>query len=382
MYLGGDTTSSGGFPFVSAATWPHKDHKRGVWVQPTTRNPMPPRKRDANGKPVKPKDGWQEKDWLWTLDVEPIAVDGSRNPDGGLTGKQVAERLMATQQVKYVLVGEETGTQNGRAHLQGMLMLHERKKLGGVIELFGTQRVHIGGDWDEHGVLVRNAPIFDLAGAIKYCQKQGKCVEYGTPPQIGDARAPIAKAWDEARDLCMAGKAEEVFLKHSGFIRYRSSIMAFAAKYSRPANRPRLDNWWIYGTAGTGKTSTVMDREGQSLFVTGTVGRFAFNDYDPTECNSILFDDIRTEELNGNLRFMKLVLDHYPFRAETKGGSLGLIRPARVYITSKHHLRDVVPADHYDEFARRLKIMTAAEFKAMVEGEGAKAKVEEVVDLT
>lgn len=286
----------------------------------------------------------QSKHWLWTLDVHDTQKDLGT----------FLEEVSHNAKVEYILAGEEIGPANGRRHFQGMVSVRSRMRMRTVKDLFCDDRVHIG---DENGKPIRN-----LIAAIEYCKKDGNWVEFGTVPNIAES-APISKRWERARELCKEGKVLSIFDENPEFIRYQDHLYKYAAKLSRPQPRNVLENYWIYGPTGSGKSLYVREREGDLLYVVNDLSRFMWQDYDVSKHQAVLFDDMRLEDIKGHCKLMKNILDHYPFSAEMKGSSHGFIRPLRVYVTSLLQPEACVPPDHLDEFIRRLTVLSIDEFK-------------------
>jgi len=68
----------------------------------------------------------------------------------------------------------------------------------------------------------------------------------------------------------------------------------------------------------------------------------------------VLIEELGPDQIAGH--HLKLWADHYPFAAETKGGSVKL-RPARIIITSNYTLREVYPKPQdYEPLERRFKV--------------------------
>lgn len=279
--------------------------------------------------------------WLWTLDVHD-------DPTRDLEATVIA--LYDPSKVAYVLAGEEIGPANGRRHFQGLVLTRSRARGSTVKKLFSDQRVHIG---DADG-----RPIRSLGDAITYCKKDGKWTELGEPPKIEESAAgPVTKRWERARDLAKEGKVSSIFEENPEFIRYADHLYRYAARFSHVEDRPTLDNIWIWGPSGRGKSSSVRKLEKRKVLVVKKLGeRFMFDLWDSSRHEAILFDDVRITNIVGHEQTLKIVMDHYPFEAEMKGSSHGEIRPARIYVTSLLHPREVIPHDHQEEFFRRIKI--------------------------
>ena len=102
---------------------------------------------------------------------------------------------------------------------------------------------------------------------IEYCAKSGDFVEYGDRPGIpkdqghhgSKGGAVEVKRWDDAWNSAKKGNIEEI--PGDIKLRYYSTITKVAAKYAKPPPElEKLDNIWIVGPSGTGK-STYIHRE-------------------------------------------------------------------------------------------------------------------------
>nr|WQA30164.1 MAG: rep protein [Cressdnaviricota sp.] len=111
-----------------------------------------------------------------------------------------------------------------------------------------------------------------------------------------------------------------------------------------------LENEWLYGEPGTGKTKSVWERY-PDCYVKA-INKW-WDGYHGQEV--VLLDDWdpRHEVLASHL---KMWADRYPFRAETKGSSL-MARPKKIIVTSNYSIRDCFqnPEDQ-EAFLRRFKV--------------------------
>lgn len=97
----------------------------------------------------------------------------------------------------------------------------------------------------------------------------------------------------------------------------------------------KLENEWIYGPTGTGKTRGVRDKWKDSLF-TKNPNKW-WDGYQNQE--TVLIDDFQREHEKLGYH-LKIWADHYPFTGEVKGSSMS-IRPKRVIVTSNYHPQDI-----------------------------------------
>lgn len=89
-----------------------------------------------------------------------------------------------------------------------------------------------------------------------------------------------------------------------------------------------LQNRWIHGPTGVGKSRGIRDLHGESLFVKDP--NKWWDGYQGEE--TILIEDLEPEHKFLGW-FLKIWADHYPFKAQVKGGYVSL-RPKRIIVTS------------------------------------------------
>lgn len=119
------------------------------------------------------------------------------------------------------------------------------------------------------------------------------------------------------------------------YIRYHNTIN----KLYRPTlYSVEYSGVWYYGPPGTGKSLTARFYYPNPYVKSHNKW---WDDYDGQE--SILIDDFdHNDKLMGS--FLKNYADHYPFRAEHKGGS-GMLRPKNIVITSNYSIADIFGDD-------------------------------------
>ena len=236
--------------------------------------------------------------------------------------------------IKYLCYGREV-SENGTPHLQGYVAFENA-----VLEPSRYFRQFGNGHFE-----VARGTADDNA---EYCSKDGDFHEYGVRPQSqrdqghhgarGGARGgevEVARgedAWNSAKE----GKIEEIPADIR--LRHYTTILKVAAKYQKPpAQLLEMDNTWIWGPAGTGK-STYAHRTFPGAFKKDFSRWWDGYREDDEGHLTVLLDDLHPS-WSDKVR-LKNWADVFPFVAEIKGGSL-LIRPARIVVTSNYSPQQV-----------------------------------------
>jgi hypothetical protein len=237
---------------------------------------------------------------------------------------------------KYISFGYEVG-ESGTPHLQGVICFETLKSVGQVIKLMPTRVSNI-------------QSIIHLQEAIEYAQKDGDFYENGTRPKSAAQKGVLGgiaqkdkwdQIWDNARSGNMGDIPPEIMIKH-----YRT-LKEIRKDHMPPvASIPVLENEWIYGPSGTGKTSGVLARYPDCYLKTCNKWWDGYQDEE-----TVLIDDI-DENHRVLIHHLKIWGDHKPFLAETKGGMLK-IRPKRIICTSNVPLSVFASAPHLEPLQRR-----------------------------
>lgn len=227
--------------------------------------------------------------------------------------------LLSTE-CQYVIIGKEIGD-SGTPHLQGFMQFNSRKSLKQMKAL--NAQAH----WEmSKGNIDQN---------YDYCSKEGNFEERGIRPMSqkrkGDANV---ERYDMARESAKLGKFDDI--PSDIYIRHRSTLRAiFAETQSAPsALTGELQNQWIWGPAGAGKTSRAM-AENPGAYLKG-LNKW-WDGYAGQDC--VIIDDMDPYHKALAQEF-KVWSHHYPFPAETKGGSM-CIRPKKIIVTSNYRIDEV-----------------------------------------
>lgn len=142
----------------------------------------------------------------------------------------------------------------------------------------------------------------------------------------------------------------------------KKSIELFKLNTLAPSNLGSLQNLWIHGDPGVGKSSGVRDIFPN--YFDKPVNKW----WDGYKCQpTVILDDFETTH-DGLSHHLKRWADHYPFIAETKGGTC-LLRPERIVVTSNHHPGNIwyEKPSTLAAIERRFKILNLKEGESLKE---------------
>lgn len=215
----------------------------------------------------------------------------------------------------YAIVGKEKG-EEGTPHLQGFFQFKTEKSLKQVKEM--VPRAH----WEAtKGSIDQN---------VAYCSKDGDFTERGVRPKSQKAKGDgEIKRYEDAIEACKRGCLEDI--PADLLTRHYNTYKKMKAEFQvAPAPLDgELENEWIWGAAGTGKTSMAF-KENPGAYLKG-LNKW-WDGY--TDQEAVIIDDMDPYHKSLAQEF-KVWAHHYPFPAETKGGSL-CIRPKKIIVTSNY----------------------------------------------
>lgn len=228
---------------------------------------------------------------------------------------------LAALEYKYIYYGKEVAPTTGTPHLQGYMSLVQattesaiRKKLKGAhVEI-------MKGSFEQN----------DL-----YCSKSGDVTELGTKPISNKAKGEKEiERYKRAREYAQSGEFDkidaDIYIRHLGNLK---KIRA-ESQNAPPALTGELVNEWLWGPPGSGKTSLAFS-ENPSCYLKG-LNKW-WDGYDSQD--AVIIDDMDPFHKSLAQEF-KVWAHHYPFPAETKGGSI-CIRPKKIVVTSNYRIDEV-----------------------------------------
>lgn len=221
--------------------------------------------------------------------------------------------LTQTTQIRYFIMGREICPTTKKLHFQGYISYNNAKTFKQTKKWFQLDKIHL-----------EQARGNDFHNQL-YCSKENKLIEIGEPLAQGK-RTDIARAIDIINETsCVSRVLEEV--QNYQAVRHAELYLKYKEK-KRPINKVNVI--WIHGSSGSGKTRKVYDDNTDADIFTPTSYKW-WEGYDGHQI--VLIDDIRPEfcEFHELLR----LLDIYPFRVETKGGSRQ-VQFHTIYITAPY----------------------------------------------
>lgn len=230
---------------------------------------------------------------------------------------------LAMPDVRYLVVGEEVG-ESGTPHLQGFVVFSKQLRRKAVSLLL--PRAWLG------------AAKGTNEDASKYCKKANKFTEIGElPKERGQAGSDEKKRkYDEARDIAISGGDVIMFDSILG-TQYYNTYKRIKQDHTPCPTWVELNSEWRWGESGSGKSRSVRDEypgaywKAINKWWCGYAGEsvVVIEDIDPT-----------VSQIGPLIAMLKHWTDHYPFRAEMKGGSQ-MIRPEKIIFTSQYTIEQV-----------------------------------------
>ena len=142
--------------------------------------------------------------------------------------------------------------------------------------------------------------------------------------------------WERTWDLAKEGRIEEIPADIR--VRHYNTVTKIASRYQKPPPKlPKLDNLWIVGPAGTGK-STYVHNKYPGAFIKSFSKWWCGYRPDDEGHSVVILDDLHFKWADKEM--LKNWADVFSFVAETKGGSMQ-IRPKQIIVTSNYTIEQV-----------------------------------------
>lgn len=235
----------------------------------------------------------------------------------------------------YLVLGYEVGSKRLTPHYQGYVCFRDRKSHNQVCQTFEGAHVE---------------QMFSTpAASAAYCKKDLNWEEFGDMPLT--AKESTHQKWtnliDHARNHDLNAIADDSPGWYVSFYRNWKQIMA-----DNPlecGNLPGTCGYWLHGVSGSGKSHKARELF-PDLFDKPLNKWWCGYKNQP----AVLLDDFDTDSLKLT-QLLKRWADKYPFPAETKGSSLGTIRPRHIVVTSQWSIEELFMGKHLKAMLRRFK---------------------------
>lgn len=253
-----------------------------------------------------------KKCWCFTLHPE----------EEGQSLHEWMEYQWSSGMFKYMVGQAERGTETGRVHLQGFVVLETKKRLSSMKQL--DKRAH----WEPMQGTV--------AQAVAYCKKTDTRVdgpwEYG---EIKGAGRP--STLELVGDMVKAGKTDQEIAEEvpTVFMRQYKGIreLRVALKIRIKVRDWAPEIWVLYGPSGTGKSAFAKANWPDAYWKPKDRGdTFWWDGYSGEE--TVVIDDMQGCRMK--LNDAQNLMDRYPLKVPFKGGYTEMLAKRYVFTSNFH----------------------------------------------
>lgn len=213
------------------------------------------------------------------------------------------EVLFDNGQLIYAIAGRELCPRTGREHLQGFMILAERKRFNWVrTSVSSTAR------WSRM--------FSSIQACIDYCKKDGNYVEVGSAPEVTQGKRSDLE--EVAAKVKGGIDMRSIAIHHpSSYIKYYRGITAFRNTVYSATSRRTPQIFYCFGVSGCGKSlkARLHCPPEKCCWTAAHCNGGWFDDYNDEE--TIVFDEFKDTI---NLQLMLKLLDQQPISLPTKGG--------------------------------------------------------------
>jgi len=232
----------------------------------------------------------------------------SRKRDYCFTDFVLDETFLQGLPYEYLCYGRETCPTTGKKHLQGYIYFKNAKTFSAVRKLLQPRSVRAC-----KGSAEQNAT---------YCSKENEFLEFGVRPKQG-SRTDIHDIMENIQTGNYTMR--DIVSSATSFQSIR--IAEVQMKYFEPVRQWKTQVYWFYGKSGTGKSHSAYEMC-EDPYICMETNKW-WEGYDGHE--DVIIDDFRRDFCK--FKVLLHLLDKYPMRIETKGGSRQF-RAIRIIITS------------------------------------------------
>ncbi len=246
----------------------------------------------------------------------------------------------------YIVIGEEIG-EDGTPHLQGYVCMINRKRMKTMKKIFPRAHLEI-----KRGTVIE---------AITYCKKDGDFVEVGEIPLT--CTEATKALWTKLIKFAKKSNFEaiEKYFPSQYWRNYTTMLKIASDHPNLMVRNTSLDNYWIHGSTGIGKSFYARERWPGSY---DKMKNKWWDGYDSEE--TVIIDDIDPTHKN-MAAHLKLWGDLYPYTCQVKGSTIH-IRPRRIIVTSQYNIQDCYYGryEDIDAITRRFKEIKLVDWKIRV----------------
>jgi len=225
---------------------------------------------------------------------------------------------LSNLECKYLVYGREKAPETGTPHLQGYVYFENPRSLKSILKLFKWHVEPARGDADQN---------------FTYCAKGGDTFEKGIRPMSQKRKGEAEQErWTKIIKSAELGTIRDTDPKI--YFEHFKTCELLRTKYQQgiPMEPCALPGEFYIGPSGSGKSRGAReDYPGAYIkncnkWWDGYMGQEA-----------VIMDDLDPGLAKALSHHLKIWLDHYPFTAEIKGGSI-FIRPKKIIITTQYPL--------------------------------------------
>ena len=178
--------------------------------------------------------------------------------------------------------------------------------------------------------------------AWNYCMKDATRwgdkppVTFGEPPKPRlNVKGDRKKFNEIIIEKGIVHAVDEGLIKITDVTKATAGLELYKLLKAAPKDLDRLENYWFWGPTGTGKSSGARQKFPNSYIKSHNKW---WDGYDGED--SVIIDDVNKKDEKWMGPMLKTWADHYPFKAEFKGGS-SVIRPKHIVVTSNWSMDDM-----------------------------------------
>lgn len=245
--------------------------------------------------------------------------------------------LEKASRVKFSNFQFEKCPQTGRLHLQGFVVYSNPVTLKGVKEDFGS---------DIHAESSRGTVEHNIAYTSKEESRVFGPYQWGEIPTAKSKKDDVARRILELAQIGDIGSIKDLY--PGQYLRYKRTIHEIAREEAKCLERNKPRGIWLFGPAGSGKTSAIAKQDayfkGPNKWFDGYAGE-----------RIILLDDMRSGDWSFLEHYIKRWADSYPVTGEIKGAHVKLNHDWFI-ITSNEPLKDSIKgldSYHHQAIVRR-----------------------------